>query len=180
MIFGYTKGEGSREKTFGSLILGLYGASGPAFIGKVGTGLSEDELEDLKYLLDKYRVEKETLVGVDMEREVTWLRPDLVCEVGYHSITGEGMLRIPVFKRLREDRNPLSAPSTRYYLEENEFKEPLQRKFSYPACTKSGSHCSRKMPQEASRRLVRPTVQPCKNYPVPEGSCSCAGCASSG
>ncbi len=109
VIFGYTKGEGNREKTFGSLILGLYDATGPVFIGKVGTGLSDEDLGDLKYLLDKYRVKEKTLEGVDVEREVTWLRPDLVCEVGYQAITDEGRLRIPVFKRLREDKNPLEC-----------------------------------------------------------------------
>ncbi len=109
VIFGYTKGEGIREKTFGSLILGLYDAARPVFIGKVGTGLTDEELEDLKYLMDKYKVKGETLAGVDMEREVTWSRPDLVCEVGYHSLTNDGKLRIPVFKRLREDKNPLEC-----------------------------------------------------------------------
>ena len=108
-IFGYTKGEGNRENTFGSLIMGLYDAGEPVFIGKVGTGFSQEDRENIKLSLDKYKVEEETLAGVDMGREITWLRPELVCEVGYQSITDDGRLRIPVFKRLREDKDPLEC-----------------------------------------------------------------------
>ncbi len=104
VIFGYTKGESNRENTFGALILGLYNAAEPVFIGKVGTGFSDEDREILKLSLDKYKVEEETLTGVDEEREITWLRPEIVCEVGYQSITDDGKLRIPVFKRLREDK----------------------------------------------------------------------------
>lgn len=106
VIFGYTRGEGNREKTFGSLILGLYDAGSPVFIGKVGTGFSQGDREDMKLSLDKYKVEQETLPGVDMNREITWLMPELVCEVGYQSITDDGRLRIPVFRRFREDKDP--------------------------------------------------------------------------
>ena len=109
VIFGYTKGEGNRKKAFGSLILGLYDMAGPVFIGKVGTGFSQEDMENMKQVLDKFRVEEETLPGVDMDREITWLRPNVVCEVGYQSITEDGKLRIPVFKRFREDKDPLEC-----------------------------------------------------------------------
>ncbi|CAG0992299.1 Multifunctional non-homologous end joining protein LigD [Methanosarcinales archaeon] len=127
VIFGYTEGEGNREKTFGSLVLGLYDAKGPVFIGKVGTGFSREYMENLKLTLDKHKVEEETLPGVDKEREITWLRPDIVCEVGYQSITDDGKLRIPVFKRLREDKDPLECtidqirPANSDYMEKRDF-----------------------------------------------------------
>ncbi|MGZ6202386.1 MAG: non-homologous end-joining DNA ligase [Thermodesulfobacteriota bacterium] len=109
VIFGYTKGEGSRGETFGSLILGLYDAERPVFIGKVGTGFSREDMENLKRSLDVYKVDEETLQGVDMDREITWLRPGVVCEVGYQSITEDGKLRIPVFQNIREDKDPLEC-----------------------------------------------------------------------
>ncbi|MFZ3168080.1 MAG: non-homologous end-joining DNA ligase [Candidatus Methanoperedens sp.] len=127
IIFGYTEGEGNREKTFGSLILGLYDAKGPVFIGKVGTGFSREYMENLKLTLDNYKVEEETLPGVNREREITWLRPDIVCEVGYQSITDDGKLRIPVFKSLREDKDPLECtidqirPAISDYTEKRDF-----------------------------------------------------------
>ncbi len=109
VIFGYTKGEGNREKIFGSLILGLYDETLPVFIGKVGTGFSQEDMENMKLSLDKFKVEEETLPGVDEDREITWLRPHFVCVVGYQSITDDGKLRIPVFQRFREDKDPFEC-----------------------------------------------------------------------
>ncbi|HMB46059.1 MAG TPA: non-homologous end-joining DNA ligase, partial [Candidatus Methanoperedens sp.] len=109
VIFGYTKGEGNRDETFGSLILGLYDMERPVFIGKVGTGFSREIMENLKRFLDEYKVEEETLQGVDMDREITWLRAGVVCEVGYQSITEDQKLRIPVFRNIREDKDPFEC-----------------------------------------------------------------------
>lgn len=109
VIFGYTKGEGNRGDTFGSLILGLYDMGKPVYIGKVGTGFSLDLMEKLKRSLDEYIVDEETLQGVEREREITWLRAGVVCEVGYQAITEDGKLRIPVFQKIREDKKPLEC-----------------------------------------------------------------------
>ena len=106
VIFGYTRGEGKRKKTFGSLILGLYDNSEPVFMGKVGTGFTQHFMEDLIQKLDELQVEEKTLKGVDEDREVVWVQPRLVCEVSYQTLTREGRLRIPVFKGLREDKQP--------------------------------------------------------------------------
>ena len=35
---------------------------------------------------------------------VTWVKPELVCEVIFHGWTDEGIMRQPVFSRLREDK----------------------------------------------------------------------------
>jgi DNA ligase D-like protein (predicted ligase)/DNA ligase D-like protein (predicted 3'-phosphoesterase) len=106
VIFGYTRGEGSRKKTFGSLILGLYDNSEPVFVGKVGTGFTITYMEELIKKLDELQVEEKTLQGVDEDREVVWVQPYLVCEVGYQTLTRDGRLRIPVFKGLKEDKQP--------------------------------------------------------------------------
>ena len=106
VIFGYTRGERSRKNTFGSLILGLYDYSEPVFIGKVGTGFTQHYMEDLIHKLDELQVEEKSLQGVDEDREVVWVQPHLVCEVGYQTLTKDGRLRIPVFKGLKEDKQP--------------------------------------------------------------------------
>src|SRR5660398_185778 len=66
-------------------------------------------MENLKLSLDKHKVGEETLSGVDNDREITWLRPDIVCKIGYQSITEDEKLRIPVFKSLREDKELLEC-----------------------------------------------------------------------
>ncbi len=106
VIFGYTKGKGNRKKTFGALILGLYDGDVPVFVGKVGTGFSQKDLETLSQAFKELTVEEKTLEGVDVPEEVTWLKPALVCQVGYQVVTSDGKLRIPKFLGIRSDKTP--------------------------------------------------------------------------
>lgn len=104
IIFGYTRGEKGRAQTFGALLLGLYDVNKrPVYVGKVGTGFTE---QILKTLIDKF--EKITTDEAHFSAEkgdiVTWLKPQLVCEVIYQSVTKGGRLRMARFKRLREDK----------------------------------------------------------------------------
>jgi DNA ligase D-like protein (predicted ligase)/DNA ligase D-like protein (predicted 3'-phosphoesterase) len=106
VIFGYTKGKGSRKAIFGALILGLYDGDVPVFVGKVGTGFNQKDLERLSQAFEKLIVEEKTLEGVDVPEEVTWLKPVLVCKVGYQVVTEDGKLRIPRFLGIRSDKTP--------------------------------------------------------------------------
>jgi DNA ligase D-like protein (predicted ligase)/DNA ligase D-like protein (predicted 3'-phosphoesterase) len=106
VIFGYTRGEGSRESTFGALLLGLYDDGEPVYAGRVGTGFTQGDLESLKERFGELEAEEETIQGVHIPVEVTWMRPELVCRVGYHSVTRGGLLRMARFLGLREDKDP--------------------------------------------------------------------------
>ncbi|MCW3984397.1 MAG: non-homologous end-joining DNA ligase [Candidatus Bathyarchaeota archaeon] len=106
IIFGYTRGENVRQQTFGALLLGLYDKSKqPVYVGKVGTGFTE---QTLRTLMAKFQ--KITTDAAPFEPEkgdvVTWLEPKLVCEVAYQVVTKDGKLRMARFKRLREDKPP--------------------------------------------------------------------------
>lgn len=106
IIFGYTRGENVRAKTFGALVLGLYDENQlPVYVGKVGTGFTE---QMLRILIDKF--EKITTDEAPFSGEkgdiVTWLKPRLVCEVAYQQVTKDGRLRMARFKRLRDDKSP--------------------------------------------------------------------------
>ncbi|MGA3291146.1 MAG: non-homologous end-joining DNA ligase [Candidatus Bathyarchaeia archaeon] len=106
VIFGYTKGVQSREKTFGALILGLYDKDGKTvYVGKVGTGFTE---EMLGVLSDKFKKLKTELAPFRVEPgdRVTWLEPKLICEVAYQVVTRDIRLRMPRFRGLREDKSP--------------------------------------------------------------------------
>lgn len=106
VIFGYTKGTGARGKTFGALLLGLYNNEGkPVYVGKVGTGFSQDTLKALSEAFQKLKTDAAPF-SADVSEEVTWLKPELVCEVGYQVVTDEGRLRMPRFQRLRNDKSP--------------------------------------------------------------------------
>jgi bifunctional non-homologous end joining protein LigD len=105
VIFGYTKGSGARAKTFGALLLGLYDGEKPVYVGKVGTGFSQAVLQKLSERFKQLKTETAPF-NVDIPDEVTWLKPELVCEVGYQAVTRDVRLRMPRFLGLREDKLP--------------------------------------------------------------------------
>jgi bifunctional non-homologous end joining protein LigD len=105
VIFGYTKGTGVRAKTFGALILGLYEKETPVFIGKVGTGFSEERLEDLSEKFQALKIDKAPFI-TGLHEDITWLKPKLVCEVHYQLVTNDRRLRMPRFRGLRKDKSP--------------------------------------------------------------------------
>lgn len=107
VIFGYRRGENAREKTFGSLVLGLYDENAkPVYVGNVGTGFTDDMLGLFMEKFDKLKTRANAAFKVEFEERVTWLEPKLVCEVGYQVVTREARLRMPRFLGLREDKPP--------------------------------------------------------------------------
>ena len=105
VIFGYTRGSGTREDTFGALLLGLYDGDKPVYIGKVGTGFSQAVLQKLSEKFQKLKISKAPFKP-DIPNEITWLKPALVCEVDYQLVTHGRRLRMPRFVGLREDKLP--------------------------------------------------------------------------
>jgi DNA ligase D-like protein (predicted ligase)/DNA ligase D-like protein (predicted 3'-phosphoesterase) len=106
VIFGYTLGEGKRAGSFGALVLGLYDKDKTVFVGKVGTGFSKGETEFLVGKFKGLETNKRALEVVGLAEKITWLRPELVCEVKYQMVTRDGKLRIPRYRGLRIDKAP--------------------------------------------------------------------------
>jgi len=111
LIAGYTKGKGRRERTFGSLVLAVRRGDELVYVGNCGTGFDEQEMERL--LREMRPLERKTPpfgVVPKMPRvrtsDVVWLTPKLVCEVGFVEWTHDGHLRAPVYKGLRDDKEP--------------------------------------------------------------------------
>jgi len=106
VIFGYTRGQRAREKTFGALVLGLYDVdSKPVYVGKVGTGFNEEMLGTFSNKFEKLKTDVAPFAAEQADL-ITWLKPELVCEVGYQVVTQDMRLRMPRFKGLREDKTP--------------------------------------------------------------------------
>jgi bifunctional non-homologous end joining protein LigD len=104
VIVGFTKPRGSR-KYFGSLVLGVYKGDELVYIGHTGGGFGAEMLREIREKLGPlirkkcpFREEPKT------NTEVTWVKPELVCEVVFQGWTDEGLMRQPVFSRLREDK----------------------------------------------------------------------------
>jgi bifunctional non-homologous end joining protein LigD len=81
----------------------------PVYVGKVGTGFSQKDTESLTKTFQDVKTEETTIKGVDVAEKVTWLKPGLVCEVAYQTVTKDGKLRMPRFRVLRTDKNALEC-----------------------------------------------------------------------
>jgi bifunctional non-homologous end joining protein LigD len=115
VIAGYTQNEGT-VKSFSALVLGVYKNGELQFVGKVGTGFSDklqkEMMAQFKPLItDKSPFDYE--VDVDkptrfrpkrMGAKPTWLKPVLVCEVGFAEVTSDGVFRQASFKGMRTDK----------------------------------------------------------------------------
>lgn len=105
IIAGYTKPAGSR-KYFGALILGMLKGDQLVYIGHTGTGFDQAALKEMFQMLQPLVQEKSPFrEKVKTNMPVTWVKPELVCEVKYSEKTRNGMLRHPVFLHLREDKD---------------------------------------------------------------------------
>lgn len=105
VIFGYTKGSESRGATFGALLLGVYDNGKPVYLGKVGTGFTQEMIRTLTGKFEKIKTDNAPFKP-EAGDVVTWLQPKLVCEVAYQVATRELRLRMARFKRLRDDKPP--------------------------------------------------------------------------
>jgi len=107
IIVGYTKPAGER-KYFGALVLAIKDAENElTYIGNCGTGFTEKSLKEIFALLDPLATDKRPFKDkVAQERNVTWVKPKLVCEVTFSEWTENEHLRHPVFKGMREDKKP--------------------------------------------------------------------------
>jgi bifunctional non-homologous end joining protein LigD len=116
VIGGWLPGEGRRQNTLGSLLLGYHDEGGEGegelrYAGKVGTGFSGKELTELVERLRPLERESNPF-GRRGPRGAHYVEPELVAEVEFRELTAEGMIRHGSFKGLREDK-----PATEVELE---------------------------------------------------------------
>jgi len=109
VIGGWRPREGGRTSGIGSLLMGIPGAGGLHFAGRVGTGFSERDLANLKETLEPLRA-RESPFGATLPardaRGVTFVRPVLVGEVRYSEWTPDNRLRQSSWRGLRPDKKP--------------------------------------------------------------------------
>jgi bifunctional non-homologous end joining protein LigD len=109
VIAGFTEPGGGR-KYFGALVLGVYEGDELMYIGHVGGGFTANKLRDIHERLAPL-IQKECPFTVKSrsparrdDRGITWIKPEMVCEVALSGWTEDGVMRHPVFLRLREDK----------------------------------------------------------------------------
>jgi bifunctional non-homologous end joining protein LigD len=109
VIGGYTRGRGRRGGRFGSLLLGVPDGDELVYVGNVGTGFGDAEIDRLLGLLrplgrpDPPFAEVPKLPRVRKD-EILWVEPELVAEVEFAEWTHDRRLRAPSYQGLREDK----------------------------------------------------------------------------
>ncbi len=115
VVGGYTKGEGRRSGAFGSLLLGVYdGGENLTYVGSVGTGFTEKEIDRLLPLLRELETDKPPYDPVPKpprvrKGDIRWVEPKLVVEVEFVEWTHDKRLRAPSYQGLREDKTALEV-----------------------------------------------------------------------
>lgn len=104
VIGGYSAPQGSRER-LGALLVGHYEGNQLRYAGKVGTGYDRPTLELLhRRLAPLHRATSPFSAGPVPTRDIQWVTPRLVGEIGFSEWTSAGLLRHPRFLGLREDK----------------------------------------------------------------------------
>ena len=97
VIGGWRPGQGRREGGIGSLLMGVRADDGTLrYVGKVGTGFSDAELDRLLAALEPLSSDTspfDTLVPAAEVKVARWVRPELEGEVTFDSWTPDGVLR---------------------------------------------------------------------------------------
>jgi bifunctional non-homologous end joining protein LigD len=106
VIGGYTKGKGARAP-LGALLVGYWSGTKLHYAGHVGSGFDDKSLEQTLERLGALRSSASPFAEKpDLHSPTTWVKPELVAEVKFQNWTDDGMLRAPVFLRLRDDVDP--------------------------------------------------------------------------
>jgi bifunctional non-homologous end joining protein LigD len=109
VIGGWAPGKGRREGTIGSLLLGVPEEGRLRYVGQVGTGFTDEVLDELFALLRQDAADSPPFDPPPPRpdaRDASWVRPRLVGEVRFTEWTGDGRLRHPAWRGLRDDKSP--------------------------------------------------------------------------
>ncbi|MGO9888714.1 MAG: non-homologous end-joining DNA ligase [Solirubrobacteraceae bacterium] len=106
VIGGFTEPRGSRVE-FGALLLGYYADGQLQYAGKVGTGFDTELLHTLGAQLRDLAQKDSPFAdpGDIKERNVTWVEPKLVGQIGFTEWTRDHRLRHPRFLGVRYDKD---------------------------------------------------------------------------
>jgi bifunctional non-homologous end joining protein LigD len=94
------------------------------YAGSVGTGFTARMIDEIHAQLLPLAVPQPPCAHAPTGKGHTWIEPRFVCEVKYLEWTEEGLLRHPVFLRLRDDKEPRECVRAGEVMGEEEAAEP--------------------------------------------------------
>ena len=107
VIAGWRPGAGRRANGVGSLLMGLPTEEGLTYVGRVGTGFSDKELDELLPTFEREARKTSPLVDVPKAdaRDAHWITASRVGEVEFAEWTSTGRLRQPSWRGWRPDKD---------------------------------------------------------------------------
>jgi bifunctional non-homologous end joining protein LigD len=109
VIGGFTEPKGGRTG-FGALLVGIYKNNQLEYTGSVGGGFDEKELQMvLQRLMPLLTTSSPFEITPQLNSKISWIQPQLVCQVKFSEWTSDGLLRQPVFMHFRDDVDPHSV-----------------------------------------------------------------------
>jgi bifunctional non-homologous end joining protein LigD len=110
VVAGYTKGQGRRTR-LGSLVLAVQDGGGLQWVGNVGTGFTENTLDELLGRLKPLEragspLAEEPKMPRVRKSDIVWVEPKIVVQVDFAEWTHDGHLRAPSFLGFRDDKRP--------------------------------------------------------------------------
>ncbi|HET9127980.1 MAG TPA: non-homologous end-joining DNA ligase, partial [Propionibacteriaceae bacterium] len=108
VVVGWKPGQGGRGGSLGSVLLAVNGDDGLSYAGHAGSGFTEASAREALRRLEALERPDPPLAGVPREhaRAARWVQPVLVGEVQYGEWTSSGILRHPVWRGWRPDKDP--------------------------------------------------------------------------
>ncbi|HLS49966.1 MAG TPA: non-homologous end-joining DNA ligase [Actinomycetaceae bacterium] len=106
VVIGWRAGQGRRHGIVGSLLLAVPDGEGWRYVGKVGTGFSEQEARD--WVASFERIARKTApatVPAGEDDGVQWVSPKRVAEVAFSEWTPSGRMRHPRWRGWRTDKS---------------------------------------------------------------------------
>jgi bifunctional non-homologous end joining protein LigD len=115
VVVGFTKNDDT-PKQFSSLLLGVHENGHLHYVGKVGTGFNDLAQKEMMAQFRPLITDKSPFSEIPNvskpsrfrpnppKTKVTWLKPELVCEVAFAEVTDDGVFRHPSFRGMRVDK----------------------------------------------------------------------------
>ena len=88
---------------FDGIYLARRNEDGLVYAGKVENGFTPASQHDLESRAKNLRTRTQSLARKIRKPKAHWLKPELLVDVEYRALTGEGKVRHPSFKGLRDD-----------------------------------------------------------------------------